>query len=82
MRTDLLKVPRYLSEADTGDQDVEMTEPGTISMVATYKVIDVVGDEWGRIKLYAASSYTEYDFFLGPVFFAKETESVYVTEGE
>ena len=40
-------------------------------------LLDVDSYRWGWINLYAASSYTEYDVKLGPVFFIKQTESVF-----
>ena len=33
---------------------------------------------WGRIKLFAAPSYTEYEVWLGPVDFTNQTETVVV----
>ena len=32
---------------------------------------------WGRVLLYAASSYTEYEVWLGPVSFSKQTKTVF-----
>ena len=37
----------------------------------------VDGGNWGQINLFAAKSYTEYDVYLGPVFFVKQTETVF-----
>ena len=40
-----------------------------------FLLLDVDGDQWGYISLYAAGSYTEYNVKLGPVYFDKQTES-------
>ena len=42
-----------------------------------FTLLDVDGDKWGKMQLYAASSYTEYDVLLGPVYFVKQVEAVF-----
>ena len=41
-----------------------------------FTLLDNDGNIWGRIYLYAASSYTEY-VYSGPVFFSIKTETVF-----
>ena len=40
-------------------------------------LLDVDGFTWGKINLYAATSYTEYEVKLGPVYFVKQTEPLF-----
>ena len=43
----------------------------------TFTLLDNDGYTWGRIKLFAAYSYTEYSVWLGPVKFINQTETVF-----
>ena len=42
-----------------------------------FSLHDNDGYKWGRINLFAASSYTEYDVWLGAVSFINQTETVF-----
>ena len=42
-----------------------------------FRLLDVDGDGWGYVELYAATSYTQYNVKLGPVNFVKQTEAVF-----
>ena len=55
-----------------------MVEAWTTGFTATrmFTLLDVDGERWGRIYLFAASSYTEYEVEVGPKKFRKQTEAV------
>ena len=40
-------------------------------------LLDIDGDQWGAIKLFSASSCTDYKVWLGPVFFTNHIETVF-----
>ena len=42
-----------------------------------FELLDVEGDPWTYINVYAATSYTQYKAYLGRSFFFKQTESVF-----
>ena len=42
-----------------------------------FTLLDVDGDDWGLIELYAANSYTEYEVWLGPVHIIKTIPSMF-----
>ena len=43
---------------------------------AIFALLDMEGGPWGLINLGAASSYTQYELWLGPVDFSNQTETV------
>ena len=42
-----------------------------------FVLLDVHGDAWGWINLWAANSYTEYEAYVGPAFLLKQTEVLF-----
>ena len=57
--------------------DAWTTDLSVISGAKMFRLLDVDGDAWGRIYLFATPSYTEYKADLGPVSFIKQTVSVF-----
>ena len=43
-----------------------------------FMLLDIDGDPWGLINLFAASSYTDYKVWLGPAFLTNHTETVFL----
>ena len=42
-----------------------------------FVLLDVHGYVWGRINLWAANSYTQYEAMLGPVYFQRQVEAIF-----